>query len=105
MDEYVTLRLISRPEEPADAFRRRLIDFWSHLLRRRPDDYAGVLAEAARAEATPEGHAREYLVSIAAVDVVVAELAAAGIDHAEVDRDEVFTKFEATPPDWFQIPH
>jgi hypothetical protein len=33
------------------------------------------------------------------------ELAAAGVEHAPIDRDDVYTKYEAVPPEWMQIEH
>jgi hypothetical protein len=32
-------------------------------------------------------------------------LAAAGIEYDPIDPDDLYSKYEATPPQWFQIPH
>ena len=33
------------------------------------------------------------------------ELAAAGLDHEPIDRDDLYSKYEASPPEWMQIEH
>src|SRR4051812_21359658 len=105
LDEYMCLTVRSRPGEPADGFNKRLIDFWSGMLRRRKAEYEQVYAETTRFGTDGGRVTRQYLVAAAAADTVAGELAAAGIDHDPVDPDDLYSKFEATPPDWFQIPH
>ena len=39
MDEYVCLTVRSRPAEPADEFNKRLIAFWSGMIRGRKEEY------------------------------------------------------------------
>ena len=50
MDEYVCMTVRSRPGEGADEFHKRLIVFWSHVLRSRKDEYDQVYAETTRFE-------------------------------------------------------
>jgi len=39
------------------------------------------------------------------VDRLERELTAAGVDHEPIDRDDHYSKFEATPPHWMWIEH
>ena len=48
---------------------------------------------------------RQYFVSVDAVDAILAELGAAGVGHEPVDRDDLYSKYEAASPDWFQLDH
>ena len=105
MDEYVSLTVKSQPGEGADHFNKRLITFWTHVIRTRSDEYEQVYAETTRFDPCGERLTRQYLVGADVADVVTAELTAAGIDHDPVDPDDLYSKYEATPPQWFQIPH
>lgn len=105
MDEYVCLTLVARPGEPEAAFKARLVAFWTHLLRTRPDDYERVYAEATTFEDEGGRVARRYMIAANGVDAVTAELAAAGIDHLPVDPDDLYSKAEASSREWFQIEH
>lgn len=105
MDEYVCVTVRSRPGEPADEFNKRLIAFWSDMLRGRKDEYDRVYAETTKFAPAGDRLTRQYMVGAEVADIVVGELTAAGIDHDAVDPDDVYSKYEATPPDWFQIPH
>jgi hypothetical protein len=105
VDEYVCLTLKSHPAEGADTFNKRLIAFWSHMIRDQPDTYLQVYAETTRFESSGDQVTRRYFVGTGAVEVLQAELAAAGIDFDPIDMDDLYPKYEATPPEWFQIPH
>ena len=105
MDDYLCLTMRSRAAEGAEEFNKRLIVFWSHVIRTRPDEYAQVYAETTRFEPVADRVTRKYLVAAPAIGVLEVELAAAGIDHEPVDEDDRYSKYEATPPEWFQIPH
>ncbi len=50
MQEYVCLTLVGRSDEAEAAFKGRLVAFWTHLLRTRPDDYEKVYSEAVEFE-------------------------------------------------------
>jgi hypothetical protein len=105
VDEYVCVTVRSRPGEAADAFNKRLIDFWTGMLRRWPDKYERVYAETARFAVAEGVQTRQYMVGNEIADLLIAELASAGIDYDPVDPDDMYSKYEATPPEWFQIPH
>jgi hypothetical protein len=105
VDEYVILTVTGRPGEADAAFKARLTAFWTHVLRTRPDDYEGVYAEATRFGRAADAPSRQYFVSPDALDAIEAELAAAGVGHDPTDRDDLYSKYEASSPDWFQIDH
>lgn len=105
MDDYVCLTVSGRPRETEAEFKGRLTAFWTHVLRTRPDDYEGVYAEATRFGRDGECVTRQYFVALDAVDVVAAELGAAGVGFEPVDRDDLYSKYEATSPHWFQLDH
>ncbi len=105
VDEYVILTVRGRPGEGEAAFKSRLTAFWTHVLRTRPDDYEGVYAEATRYGRDGDAVTRQYFVAADALDAVLAELAAAAVDNAPADRDDLYSKYEATSPDWFQLDH
>ena len=105
MDEYLILTVKSRAGEAADQFNVRLIAFWSHFLRTLPDEYERVYAETTRFEAAGDKVTRQYMVGADVADTVIGQLAAAGVEHDPIDPDDLYSKYEATPPQWFQIPH
>ena len=105
MDEYVCVTLLGRSGEPESAFKSRLVAFWTHMLRNRPDAYERVYAEATEFEARGGRVSRQYMVEPGVAPVLTAELAAAGIDVGPVDPDDLYSKAEASSSDWFQIEH
>ncbi len=105
MDDYLCLTLLANPGEPEPAFKLRLVEFWTHMLRTKPDDYEGVYAEA-RAFDTERGRTcRRYMVDVGAMPAVTAELRATGMAFTDVDADDTYSKAEASSSEWFQIPH
>ncbi len=105
MDEYLHLTLVARPGESAAAFGSRLTAFWTHVLRTRPADYARVYAEATRYGTSADRVTRQYMVEAGAIGALTGELTAAGVGFESVDEADTYTKYEASPPDWFQIAH
>lgn len=105
MDEFVCLTLLAKPGESEAAFKARLVAFWTHLLRTRPDDYEAVYSEAVAFEDEAGRVARRYMIAPAAGAVLAAELTAAGLDHLPVDVDDLYSKAEASSREWFQIDH
>lgn len=105
MDEYLCLTVRARAGEAEPDFRLRLTSFWTHMLRTRPEDYAAVYAEATHFGSANGVVSRQYLVEAAAIDALTTELTAAGVDFAPVDPDDLYSKYEAAPPDWFWIEH
>jgi hypothetical protein len=105
MDDYLSVTVKSRSAEAAEDFKKRLIVFWSHMIRERPNEYKDVYAETTRFEPAGDRLTRKYLVAAAVADVLERELASAGVDFEPIDPDDRYSKYEATPPEWFQIPH
>jgi hypothetical protein len=105
MDEYLCLTLVGKPREPEPEFKARLTAFWTHMIRNRPDDYERVYAEATAFGSHGERPTRQYMAEAGVVEALTAELTAAGVDFEPVDEDEVYSKYEASSPDWFQIEH
>jgi hypothetical protein len=104
-DDYLCLTVLARPGEPEAAFKARLIEFWTHVLRTKPDDYAKVYAEATKFGTTGGRASRQYVVEASGIDVLTHELTAAGVEFVPVDPDDTYSKYEAAPPDWFWIEH
>jgi hypothetical protein len=105
MSDYLCLTLVGKPREPEPDFKARLTAFWTHMLRNRPDDYERVYAEATAFGSADGKPTRQYFVEAGAVGVLAGELATAGVDLLPVDEDDVYSKYEASSPDWFQIEH
>jgi hypothetical protein len=105
VDEYLCLTLLSRSGESEADFKARLSDFWTRMLRDRPDDFKKVYAEAVAFETQRDRLSRKYLVEADVAGVLEGELRSAGLDYAPVDPDDLYTKYEAAPPDWFWIEH
>lgn len=103
--EYVRLTTLSQPGETEEAFSARLSQFWTKMLREFPDDFEKVYAETIEFEAVGRSVSRQYLCEESAVETVVAEMKKSGIDHEEVDLDDRWTKYEASPTEWWQIEH
>jgi hypothetical protein len=105
LDEYISLTVWSRAGESQDDFSKRLSRFWTHMLRQRKDDFEKVYAETTAFTERQGRWGRQYLLEEAVLEVLEQELAAAGVEHDPVDRDDVYSKYEAVPPDWMQIEH
>ncbi|HEY3787307.1 MAG TPA: hypothetical protein VGL71_00575 [Urbifossiella sp.] len=105
MDEYLCLTLLSRPGESEANFKARLSAFWSKLLREKPDDFEKVYAEAVRFERTADRLGRRYLIESVVAGELLAALSQAGLEFEPLDTDDIYSKYEAAPPDWFWIEH
>lgn len=105
MDEFVCLTLLAHPNEDEAAFKTRLTEFWTHMLRNRPDDYEGVYAEARDFDEEGGRTCRQYMVELDAIDTVTAELTARDMPFTPVDHDDLYNRSEASSSEWFQIPH
>ena len=105
MDDYVCVTVCARPGEAEADFAARLSHFWTDMLRGRPDEFERVYAEATKFERRGDRLARQYLAELGVADLLERELAAAGLEHEPIDRNDLFTKYEASPPDWMQIEH
>ena len=105
MDEYICITVLSRAGEGQGEFAARLSRFWTQMLRQRKQDFEKVYAETTSFEECEAGWSRQYLAEVEVVDLLESELKAAGLDFEPIDRDEVFSKYEAVPPEWMQIEH
>src|SRR5262249_48360525 len=104
-DEYVCLTVLSQPGENQADFAARLSRFWTHMLRNRKSDFERVYAETTNFEEAGERLSRQYLAQLEVIDLLESEMRAAGVDFEPVDRDDIFSRYEATPPEWMQIEH
>jgi hypothetical protein len=75
------------------------------MLRNHQAEFEKVYAETTRCEQDGACLTRSYLVEADVVDLLVREAEAAGLALAEVDRDDTYSRFEASPPEWMQIEH
>ena len=75
------------------------------MLRTNPSEYERVYAESSEMERQGSRNARRYLLGVDIVEVLQQQLAASGIDYDTIDTDDLYSKFEASPPEWFQVPH
>ncbi|MSR55600.1 MAG: hypothetical protein EXS09_20300 [Gemmataceae bacterium] len=105
MEEFARLTVISRKNEAEVDFKKRLIDFWTRMLRLWPAEYKRVYAEMARFDVQADRLARQYFVGSEICNLLREELSSVLIDFLPIDVDDLFSKYEATPPEWFQIPH
>lgn len=105
MDEYLRLTVLSKPGESQAEFAGRLSRFWTHLLRTRPDDFEKVYAEMTAFEMAEGRMSRQYLIEEEGTSVLEQELARAGLEYQPIDRDDLYSRYEAVPPDWMQIEH
>ena len=105
MEEYVCITILSRPGEGQGEFAARLSQVWTRMLRQRKDDFDKVYAETTEFEDAGGRWSRQYLVELGTAGIVEAELRGAGVDFEPIDTDELFSKYEAVPPEWMQIEH
>jgi hypothetical protein len=103
--EYLCLTLTANAGESEAAFKSRLIAAWTHLLRTAPDTYEAVYAEAREFEMSGSRVSRAYMVEADAVAAVVAALVTQGVTAQSLDPDDIYSKYEASGSEWFQIPH
>src|ERR1700736_2390199 len=105
LDEYVCITLLARPGESQAEFSGRLSQFWTHMLRTRLAAFEMVYAESSAFAALDERWSRQYLAEEAVIDVLAAEFTAAGVDFVPINRDDVYSRYEAISPEWMQIEH
>lgn len=105
MDEYVCITVHGKPGEEEEAFSARLSRFWTHMLRQYKEDFEKVYAETTEFGRIHECLSRQYLAEDEVVDLIEKELATAGLDVLPIDRDDVYSKYEAVAPEWMQIEH
>jgi hypothetical protein len=105
MDEYLCITVIAQPGESRPDFAARLSRFWTHMLRNHKDDFEKVYAETTEFGTEDDRITRQYLVQQQVADLLEREFAANGLEHQPIDREDEFSKYEATPPDWMWIEH
>jgi hypothetical protein len=105
MDEYVCITVISKPGETTADFSARLSRFWTFLLRTRKEEFEKVYAETTSFERKGECHTRQYLAKIEIIRMLETEMKNAGVEFEPIDPDELYSKYEASPPHWMQIEH
>ena len=105
MDEYLCLSVQSNPGESEAEFKSRLAAFWTHMLRNQPDDYEKVYAEATQFDQDDDRVVKRYMVEAVVIDTLETALTSQGLAFEPVDRDDIFSKYEAAPPEWFWIEH
>jgi hypothetical protein len=103
--EYVCVSVPGHRDETEAAFRARLTQFWTHMVRTLPEVYESVYAEATAFGQAAGTLTREYMMTPDAYAVIGQELIAQGFAAPTADEDELYTKYEATPPDWFWLEH
>lgn len=103
--EYLCLTIRSNPDESEAAFKTRISELWSRFVRTQPDLFEKIYAETTRFERSGNRLTRQYLVEAEAAEAVTTELTNAGMDFLPLDPDDLYSKYEATPPDWFWIEH
>ena len=105
MEEFARLTVISHVGETHAEFNKRLIDFWTLMLRTWPEEYKHVHAETAQFEFQADRLVRQYFVGCEICGLIQSELTNSRLDFQPIDMDDLYSKYEATSPEWFQIPH
>ena len=106
MSDYLQRhRPLLRPANPKPRSSLRLSTFWTQHAAQPRGRLRTVYAETTAFEADADTLTRQYLVEAEIADILEREFAAAGVGHDPIDRDEVYSKYEATPPEWMWIEH
>ena len=105
MADYICITVLSNPGEATADFSARLSRFWTHLLRTRKDQFEKVYAETTSFEPNDECYSRQYLVECEIVPMLESEMQRSGVEFEPIDPDELYSKYEASPPHWMQIEH
>lgn len=103
--DYVCITVLSKPGEAQAAFAARLSQFWTQMLREHKDEFERVYAETTDFEELNGCWSRQYLAELSVADFLEAKFKVAGVDHEPIEREELFSKYEAAPPEWMQIEH
>jgi hypothetical protein len=104
-DEFLCMTLHSNPGETLAQFKTRLTEFWTYMIRTKPDEYEQVYAESRDFEQVAGKIQRSYMIEIAVLPVLQAACAELGMGHLPVDVDDTYNRHEASTSEWFQIPH
>lgn len=104
-EEYLCLTILAAPGESEAAFKTRISTFWSGIVRQEPELFERVYAETTAFEHDQGRLSRKYLVEAEAAETVVKLMTESQLDPLPLDPDDLYTKYEAAPPDWFWIEH
>jgi hypothetical protein len=104
-EEYLSLTVRSKPAENEAAFKTRLSHFWTVMLRDHKLEFEKVYAETVKFGSEDGCLTRQYLFESSIADLLEQQLLKADVEHHAIDRDDVYSKFEATPPEWMWIEH
>jgi len=105
VEEYLSLTVRSQSGESEPDFKARLTGFWTHMLRNQPNAFEKVYAETARCEKVGDRLTRQYLLEVEVAELLAQELEAHSVEFEPIDSDELYSKYEAVPPEWFWIEH
>jgi len=105
MNDYVCITLCSHSGESASDFKSRLSAFWTHLLRHNPALFERVYAETAAFEPRGEILTRQYLVEAVGASAIEEVLREMALEFEPIDPEDLYSKYEAKPPEWFWIEH
>lgn len=105
MDEYLCLTLLSGAGQTEAEFKARLSAAWTSLLRAHLALFEKVYAETTVFERDGNRLTRKYLIEADAAAELQKQLRELAMDFEPVDEADVYSKFEATPPEWYWIEH
>lgn len=104
-EEYLCLTVQSNADETEADFKTRLSEFWTGMLRNQPDEFEKVYAETVSFGSEFGRLTRQYLIEGCIAEMLDKQLKTAGIEFAPFDHDDIYSKYEAAPPDWMWIEH
>ena len=105
MDEYLCLTVRSKSGESLAEFKSRMYQLWTNMLRNHESDFEKVYAESTAVSTTGDTHTRQYMIEAEVAPRLLEQIAANGFDFDPIDEDEIYSRYEAAPPDWFQLEH
>jgi hypothetical protein len=105
LEEYLCFTVLSKLHESQASFSARLSQFWTHMLRNFQAQFEMVYAEKCAFESKGDQLARLYLTEEPVADLLEKEMSRHGIDHEPLNRDDLYSKYEAVAPEWMQIEH
>jgi len=105
LEDYLGISLQSTVAESEIGFSSRLSGFWTEMLRKHPTQFEGVFAESVKFEKRNDTLIRHYLVHKNNIDFIANRLKDVGISYLDINREDFFSKYEASSPDWWQIEH
>ncbi|MFO0935078.1 MAG: hypothetical protein U0798_01000 [Gemmataceae bacterium] len=103
--EYLCVTILARTGEGEPAFKTRISEFWTGVVRGLPDLFEKVYAETTAFEPHAGRLSRKYLVEADAATELSQVMGQAELEHLPLDPDDLYTKYEAAPPEWFWIEH